>query len=340
MSWLNAVNGDSLAWLLEPDSANPGVRSFALRDLLDRPTDDGEVVAAQAAVMRSGSVPAILDAQHPDGYWQKPGGGYGKYRGTAWQIVFLGELGADPGDARVQRGCAYLLNHTIAANGGFACSNTNNPVPRSVVHCLNGNLLASLIRLGRLDDPRVQQALAWQAHAITGEEPIRYYQSGTSGPAFACAVNAGQSCAWGATKAMKALAAVPPAARTPLLQQAIAQGAQLLLRHNLVSAEYPFTGKISTAWFRLGFPLSYWSDILETLTVLVTLGYGHDPRLVDAYQWLLHKQDAQGRWKLENALTGKMWIDLECRGKPSKWVTLRALRVVKAMAVAKAEGAS
>lgn len=66
MSWLNAVGGDSLAWLLEPDAANPGVRAFALRDLLERPADAAEVVAAQAAVMRSGPVPAILDAQHPD----------------------------------------------------------------------------------------------------------------------------------------------------------------------------------------------------------------------------------------------------------------------------------
>jgi hypothetical protein len=337
MSWLHVLNGDSLAWLLESDAANPGVRLFALRDLLDRPADDAEVVAAQAAVMRSGPVPAILDAQHPDDYWEKPGGGYGKYRGTAWQIIFLGELGADPRDERVQRGCDYLLNHTIAANGGFACCNTSNPVPSSVVHCLNGNLLASLIRFGRLDDPRVQQALAWQAHAITGEDPIRYYQSGTSGPAFACAVNASQPCAWGATKAMKALVAIPADLRTPLIQQAIEQGARFLLQHNLASADYPFTGNISSAWFKLGFPLSYWSDALETLSVLVTLGYGHDPRLAEAYQWLLGKQDAHGRWKLENTVNGKMWIDIERRGKPSKWITLRALQVVKGVEAARRE---
>jgi hypothetical protein len=111
-------------------------------------------------------------------------------------------------------------------------------------------------------------------------------------------------------------------------------GAQLLLRYHLASADYPFTGKISTAWFKLGFPLSYWSDVLEILTVLVALGYGRNPCLAEAYQWLLHKQDAQGRWKLENALTGKSWIDIERCGKPSKWITLRALRVVKAVEAA------
>ena len=146
------------------------------------------------------------------GYWQQPGGGYGKYRGTIWQIMLLAELGADATDGRVQRGCDYLLDHSVAGNGGFAFN--MRPVPSGVVHCLNGNLLGALIRLGRLDDPRMQPPLDWQVRAIRGEEPIRYYPSGTSGPNFACALNEKQPCAWGATKAMKALIAVSPERRS------------------------------------------------------------------------------------------------------------------------------
>ena len=89
---------------------------------------------------------------------------------------------------------------------------------------------------------------------------------------------------------------------------------------------------MSSTWFKFGFPLSYWSDVLETTTVLVELGYGGDPRLSNALQLILSKQDAQGRWKLENTLNGKMWADIEKKGKPSKWVTLRALRVLKRVA--------
>ena len=73
MTWKSLLNADPLPWLLEPDEANPGVRYFALRDLLDRPIGDPEVIAAQDAVMRTGPVPVILDAQYPDGYWMKPG---------------------------------------------------------------------------------------------------------------------------------------------------------------------------------------------------------------------------------------------------------------------------
>ena len=59
------------------------------------------------------------------------------------------------------------------------------------------------------------------------------------------------------------------------------------------------------------------------------LGYGDDPRLANALQFVLSKQDGEGRWSLENALSGKMWTDIEEKRKPGKWVTLRALRVLK-----------
>ncbi len=331
MSWQEKLNGDSLTWLLEPDSDNPSIRYFALCDLLDRPANAPDVVAAKSEIMINGPVPVILEAQNAAGYWRQPGGGYRKYQGTVWQIMLLGELAADPTDERVQRGCEYLLSHSIASTGGFAASNTQSVVPSNVLHCLNGNLLSALIRLGFLGDPRVQQALDWQVRSITGEAPIEYYQSGTSGPGFECAINEQQPCGWGVTKAMKALIAVPQDERTSALQNAIDRGAQFLSRYDLAKADFPYTEKISPSWFKLGFPLSYWSDVLETMDVLVRLGYSDDSRFSEAYYWLLSKQDGQGRWKLENSLNGKMWIDIEKRGKPSKWITLRVLRVIKAL---------
>ncbi|MBI2911938.1 MAG: hypothetical protein HYY05_07325 [Chloroflexi bacterium] len=75
------------------------------------------------------------------------------------------------------------------------------PVPSGAVHCLNGNLLAALLRFGYGDEPRVQAPLEWVARAIMGEGPTRYYASGTVGPGFACSVNWGHPCAWGANKA-------------------------------------------------------------------------------------------------------------------------------------------
>jgi hypothetical protein len=326
--WMHVLNADPVPWLLEPDPENPGVRYLALQDLLERPEDDVEVREAQAAVMATGPVPAILDAQYPEGYWVKPGGGYSpKYRSTVWQILFLAELGADPANEQVRRGCEYLLSHSIAANGAFSVY--RKPVPSGCVLCLNGNMILSLIRLGYGDDSRVTAAVDWLAHAITGEEQFQYLKSGTSGPTFACSANEGLSCAWGANKATRALLAVPPAHRSPVVQLALEAGAEFLLSRDPAVADYPYTERVSSTWFKLGFPLTYWSDVLETTAVLVELGYGDDPRLANAFGLILGKQDSQGRWALENALKGKMWVDIEQKGKPSKWVTLRALRVLK-----------
>jgi hypothetical protein len=313
-----------LSWLLESDPLNPGVRHFALRDLLHRPGDDSEVISAREAISQTGPVPAILEAQQPDGYWARPGGGHSpSYTATVWQIIFLAELGASRSDERVQRGCDYLLDHMVAANGGFAMN--PRPVPSSVVHCLNGDPLHALMRLGYQNDARVQSALDWQVQAITGEGSVRFYRSGTSGRGFACAYNQRRPCAWGATKAMKALSAVPPEQRSPASLRAIEAGIDFLLGRDLAKADYPCTERVNSSWFAFSFPLSFRSDVLETMLVLTSLGYGDDPRLANARQFILDKSDEQGRWMMEKSLNGKMWVDVEEKGQPSKWITLRAL---------------
>ena len=320
------LNGDPLSWLLEDEPDNPSIRYFALRDILDQTEDAPEVRRAKKAIMLRGPVPQILAAQQIEGNWVPQGG---RYQSTASQIIFLNELGVDPRDKRVRLGCQYLLDHSIASNHAFVHF-SQPPVPSKAVHCDNGPLVYALIRLGHGDDQRVQAALEWQAGSIIGKLPSgRYYKSTSAGPKFVCGVNQGQPCGWGATKAMRALAAVPKNKRTLAMRQAIKVGTDFLLSHDLVTANFPHTERISSAWFKFGFPLSYWSDILETVEVLVDLDYGKDPRVASVFQLILSKQDNQGRWKLENSLNGKMWVDIESKGQPSKWITLRVLRVLK-----------
>ena len=190
-------------------------------------------------------------------------------------------------------------------------------------------MIFALQRLGYGQDPRVLAARDWLARSIVGEPPVAYYASAVAAPDFACGVNEGQPCAWGANKAIRALLEVPEETRTPLDQRALEAGAEFLLSRDPAVADYPYTGRVSSTWFKLGFPLSYWSDVLETVSNLVGLGYGNDPRLTPALEWVASKRDDSGRWKLENSLNGKMWADIEAKGQPSKWVTLRALRALK-----------
>jgi hypothetical protein len=328
---------DMMGWLMEPDPENPAVRYLALRDLMGRPASDTELIDARREAMEEGQTSAILAAQDPAGYWQKPGTGYApKYRGTVWSIIYLAQLGADPADPRVRAGCQYLLANARDANGTFSLTGT----PSGNIYCLNGNLVAALLDLGFAEDERLAQAVEMMARFVTGDGieltddrkvPLRYLKSGTCGPGFCCSANDKLPCAWGAVKVLRALARVPPASRTPLVQAALQVSVDFLLGVDPASAGYPagYSDKPSLSWFRFGFPLFYVTDVLQTAEALVEAGYGGDPRLAATYDLILSKRDGAGRWKMEYSYNGKTWADAEVRGKPSKWVSLRAMRVLQ-----------
>jgi hypothetical protein len=129
---------------------------------------------------------------------------------------------------------------------------------------------------------------------------------------------------------MLALSKVPEASRTPAMQAAVEQGVDFLFSRDPAIADYPmgYTAKPSQSWFKFGYPIGYVTDILQNLEVLVNLGHAGDPRLNAALDLVLRKQDQEERWKMEYSYNGKTWVDVEVKGEPSKWVTLRALRVL------------
>lgn len=314
-----------LDWLLEKD--NPSVRYFALRDLASG--TDRALQTARRAIMGSGPVVRILAAQSPEGYWAKPGNGYSpKYQATTWQMLFLAELGAEGRHSQVRRGSEYVLSHTQAISGGFSASATS--APSWAIHCLTGNMVWALLTLGYRDDERVQRAVEWLAGAITGVDFEWYFKSGTSGPGFRCVANGHKPCAWGAVKALRALANIPVKWQSERVKNATALAAEFLLSHDLSKANYPTSGRVSGEWFKFGFPLSYTSDVLEAVAALCDAGCAHDPRLQRAFDLVRNKREDDGRWKLRHSLNGKMWVDIESKGKASRWVTLRALRVLRA----------
>ena len=317
----------AIDWLLEKN--NPSVRYFTLRYLLDYDEQDGAVRTARRAILQSEPVQKILAAQSPEGYWAKPGGGYSpKYLATDWQILFLAELGADGRSRPVRKGCEYVLAHAAAPRGGFSAYTDARPA--GVLHCLNGNLVWALSALGYAYDERVRLAVEWLAGAITGDDFDRYYASGTTGPNFQCVANSKQPCAWGAIKALRALVNLPEEFKTARVRKAIAATVEFLLGRDLATADYPYTRRISGEWFKFGFPLSYTSDILEGALALCEAGLARDPRLGHAVDLIASKRGPDGRWLLRHSLNGKMCTDVENKGEPSKWVTLRALRVLRA----------
>lgn len=320
-------------WLLEPE--NPSARYLALSELLDRLPDDPEVISARAAIPGVDPARSILDAQfvgsdagrEPTGYWVKPDVGYSpKYRATVWQIIFLAQLGAPPIEP-IRRACEYVLNHSRRTSEGtsrlagrrgerdgrFVAGSG----ARTAVNCLNGNLLWALGRLGYGNGLRVIEAREATAQAIVKR-------------GFACYYNGSLPCAWGDVKALRAFLEVAPEERSAPVEAAIEQGVGLLLSVPLLEATYPTPSRVSNRWFKLGFPLAYQADVVEAMSILAKAGRGDHPHLQAGVEWLLAKQDGAGRWPLEQ-VPGKMWASFGQVGQPNKWVTLRALALLKAV---------
>lgn len=335
MTWHTHLRGDPVAWVLT--AKDPGVRYLALRDLADPPPDDRTLAVARAAAHTHGPIATLLAHMHPAGFWAKPGPGYlPKYRSTVWALTLLAQLGASVSyDERIARACAYALDHALTADGQFTASGA----PAGTADCLQGNLCWALVTLG-CEAARLDKAFEWMARTVTGEglapvgarpASLRYF-AGKCGPVFACGANNRLPCAWGAAKVMLAFGAWPAARRTPLIQRAIAAGTAFLFSVDPATAAYPsgYSPKPSGNWWKFGFPVFYVTDLLQVLEALTALGHGADRRLQAARQLVLDKQDAEGRWALEYSYAGKTWGDFGRLKHPNPWVTLRALRVLKA----------
>ena len=313
---------DSLPWLLEPE--NPSARYLALTGLLDHPADDPDVLAARAAIPGRGPARAILDAQWPQGYWIGPGVGYSpKHKATAWQVAFLAAMGT-PCIKAVQRACAYLLEHSRLPDGRFSARKT----ARGAFACLNGNLLRAMVQLGDTDSRLVESAEALAEMVLRDGFRCRCNPAAVNeGPPPARMVD-GLPCAWGAIKSVGAFAESPPERRSPPVVAAVESGIAYLLAGDLPTGDYPTATEPSPLWRQFGFPLGYTSDLLEALEVLVGLGLGGHRRLVTAVEVVQNKRDDSGRWALEYT-PSNTWGGFGKVGAPNKWVTLRALWVLK-----------
>ena len=320
---------DAFDWLLEGD---PSVRFFTLTQLLGVSHDHPEAAAARAAIMTTGAVPAILAAQLEDGHWEGPDRFYtAKYRGTVWQLITLAELGADGSDERVRRGCeAILRDAQDRDSGGFATDRarkTGGGLPSRVIPCLTGNLVWSLIRLGMLHDPRVRRGIEWlttYSRFDDGEGPAP-----TGWPYDGWEMCWGRhSCHMGVVKTLKALAEIPPPQRSAEVRRTLEQGSEFMLKHHIFKRSHDLARVSKPGWKRFGFPLMYQTDVLEILGILTRLDR-LDDRAAEALQLVASKQDAEGHWNLQDSFNDRFVVDIEAKGQPSRWITLRALRVLK-----------
>ncbi|MDZ7342144.1 MAG: hypothetical protein ONB27_12380, partial [candidate division KSB1 bacterium] len=112
------------------------------------------------------------------------------------------------------------------------------------------------------------------------------------------------------------------------IQQAQQQGREFLLVHGLFKSHR--TGQVVRADFtRFSFPPRWYYDILRALDYFQECQAGKDGRLADAIDIVLKRQTTEGKWLLQNRHPGRTFFEMEQVGEPSRWNTLRCLRVLK-----------
>jgi len=335
-------------WLLEKE--DPSIRYFTLRDLLDRNEADPEVRNAKRTISDSEIVSKVLSKQSAEGYWESRDNPYHpKYKSTYWQVMVLAGLGLDKGDRRVQKAFEFVfkLQHN---EGGFSSQTREtaleeyewmrtrtalkeklqpeaNAWAQSLVRehqysCLTGNLCAAMLRAGYWGDPRLSKALNWLLK-------VQNVDGGWLCPYWKAHVKDTHGCFYGTICPLEALSEVPETKRSTEMKRAVEHGAEFLLMHRLYKADHHSFRVINRHWMRFSFPWFYGYDTLRGLSVLTKLGYINDSRLADAVKLMIQKRRPEGTWLLEAAPIGRMQANLEPVGKPSKWVTLNALKVLK-----------
>lgn len=328
---MSSAQDDVLEWLLGED--NPSVRYFTLRDILKRPSGDPEALSARKNIMLTGTVPRILEKMGEESYRERHPRFYtDKYAGLSWQVLILAELGAECTGV-VARACDYILEHSWdRTSGGFSMqtsAKSGEGLPSMVIPCLTGNMVFSLIRLGHIDDPRVQDAIRWMAKYQRFDDGDGDAPSG--GPYDRLTACWGKhSCHMGVVKVLKALAEVPPESRSPEVRRTISDGVEYVLKHRIYKKSHDIGSVSKPGWLKFGFPLMYQTDALEVLGILLKLGY-KDSRMQDAVDLIKAKRGPSGRWAMENTFNGKFLLGIEGKGS-SKWITLRALKALRAVA--------
>ena len=303
-----------IAWLMDP--AEPSMRYLASRDLVEPRPNCRELERLSALVPTGGWVARILAQQREKTWWVTEKTCYRpKFRSTIWQLQVLADLGLSKSDERIANAVEFWFVLHYAKDGGYS------PDVRGLRGhlCTTGNMVRSLIRLGYLNDERVQSAVQWLV-----DQQLRDGGWDCFGRPH------GTLDAW---EAMSAFAEIPEQQRTAEVKEAIRRGAQFFVSRGLLHE-----GKPAREWPKLHYPWHYFYDVLVGLDFMVRLGYGNDRRLHEALSLLISKRRSDSRWVLEGIhgmrRTNQRFapvapLRIETPHRPSKMITFLAMRVLK-----------
>jgi hypothetical protein len=304
-----------MPWLLDSD---PSIRWQVIRDLIGSPAE--EVAVERARVATAGAGARLLSLQAADGRW----GGAAWSRGwnsTMHVLMLLRDLGIDPASDQARRAIDLVRDRVTWKGCGPRECEANAFFEGEIEPCINGQVAAVGAYFGQDVRGLIARLLAeqlpdggWNCEAASGSKRSSFNTT-------ICVLEA-------------LLAYQRAGGGTQEIIEARLHGQEYLLERRLFRRRS--TGEIidrdrkgGLEWTRLAFPTWWHYDVLRGLEYLCSAGITYDERMAETIELVESKRDGDGLWPLETRYPGVMPVEIDKgEGRPSRWITLRALRVL------------
>ncbi len=295
-------------WLL---GADPAIRWQAMRDLTD--ASPAAIAAERARVAREGIAAEILDCQGSDGAWHRADAP--DWLPTLYTMLLLRATEVDPAEPAVQSAVARL-------EAGFRWEKQHGAKPffeGEVEPCINGGTLALGAYFGRPTESL--------ARRLVGEQLDDGGWNCEAPPSTRSSFHTTICVLEGLLEYGRAVGGGSGIGRE--IAEARLRGQEYLVKRALFRRLS--TGEVANLEFlQFAFPPRYHYDVLRALDYLRDAGVQPDARMEDAVRVVKSRREPDGRWLLEGSYTEALALPFrEQVGQPSRWNTLRALRVLR-----------
>jgi len=297
-------------WLLDAD---PAIRWQVMRDLTHEPAD--VIAAERARIATEGWGARLLALQAPDGLWGGEPWSH-DWKDTFHVLELLRRFGLDPASEGARRAVGLVREHVTWRDSEFETPWADNRFFEGEVEpCINGNVVSTGSYFGVDMVPLAERLLGEQLPDGGWNCEV---ENGATVSSFGTTINVLE----GLLEYERAIGG------STRVGEARRRGEEYMLERRLFRRKS--TGEvIKPDWLQFSFPHWYHYDVLRALDYLRDAGVKPDERIAEAIGVVESHRDADGRWPLQNVHAGESHFEMEDgEGQPSRWNTLRALRVL------------